>query len=42
MKDILGLGKSIGIIGLGSYSIQYAKIFSSGASVIVFGRNNQK
>lgn len=45
VKDILGPGKSIGIIGiggLGSYGIQYAKIFSSGASVIAFGRNNQK
>ena len=45
VKDVLGPGKSIGIIGiggLGSYGIQYAKIFSSGASIIAFGRNNQK
>ena len=45
VKGILGPGKSIGIIGiggLGSYGIQYAKIFSSGASVIAFGRNSQK
>jgi alcohol dehydrogenase, propanol-preferring len=45
VKDILGPCKSIeivGIGGLGSYGIQYTKIFSSGASVIAFGRNNQK
>lgn len=45
VKDNLGPGKSIGIIGiggLGSYGIQYAKIFSGGASVIAFGRNEQK
>jgi len=45
VKDLFSPGKSIWIIGiggLGSYCIQYAKIFSSGATVIVFGRHNQK
>ena len=32
----------IGIGGLGAYAVQYAKLFSSGASVVAFGRNDEK
>ena len=45
VKNLLGPGKSIGIMGiggLGSYGIQYAKILSAGSIVIALGRNNQK
>jgi propanol-preferring alcohol dehydrogenase len=45
VKNLLGPGKSIGILGiggLGSYGIQYAKILSAGSVVIALGRNNQK
>ena len=45
MKHILGPGKSIaimGIGGLGSYAIQYAKILSAGSTVFALGRNDDK
>ena len=45
VKHILGPGKSIAIIGiggLGSYAIQYAKILSAGATVLAFDRNDDK
>lgn len=32
----------IGIGGLGAYAVQYARLFSSGASVVAFGRNDEK
>jgi alcohol dehydrogenase, propanol-preferring len=32
----------IGIGGLGAYAVQYAKLFSSGATVVAFGRNDEK
>jgi propanol-preferring alcohol dehydrogenase len=32
----------IGIGGLGSYAVQYAKLLSSGATVVAFGRNDEK
>ena len=42
---MLGPGKSIAIIGLGglgSYAIQYAKILSSSSTKLAFGRNDDK
>jgi alcohol dehydrogenase, propanol-preferring len=45
VKSVLGPGKSIGIIGmggLGSYAIQYAKILSSASSVLAFDINDDK
>lgn len=45
VKHILGPGKSIAIIGmggLGSYAIQYAKILSAGSTVLAFDRNDDK
>jgi propanol-preferring alcohol dehydrogenase len=45
VKHILGPGKSIavmGIGGLGSYAIQYAKILSAGSTVFALGRNDDK
>ena len=42
---MLGPGKSIAIIGLGglgSYAIQYAKILASSSTILAFGRNNDK
>jgi alcohol dehydrogenase, propanol-preferring len=32
----------IGVGGLGAYAVQYAKLLSSGASVVAFGRNDGK
>jgi alcohol dehydrogenase, propanol-preferring len=32
----------IGIGGLGAYAVQYAKLLSSGATVVAFGRNDEK
>lgn len=32
----------IGIGGLGAYAVQYSKLLSSGATVVAFGRNDQK
>ena len=32
----------IGIGGLGAYAVQYAKLFSSGATVVAFGRDDDK
>jgi alcohol dehydrogenase, propanol-preferring len=32
----------IGIGGLGAYAVQYAKLLSSGAMVVAFGRNDEK
>jgi alcohol dehydrogenase, propanol-preferring len=32
----------IGIGGLGSYAVQYAKLLSSGSTVVAFGRNDEK
>jgi propanol-preferring alcohol dehydrogenase len=32
----------IGIGGLGAYAIQYAKLLSSGATVVAFGRNDER
>ena len=32
----------IGIGGLGAYAVQYAKLFSSGATIVAFGRNDEK
>ena len=32
----------IGISGLGAYAVQYAKLLSSGATVVAFGRNEEK
>jgi alcohol dehydrogenase, propanol-preferring len=32
----------IGIGGLGTYAVQYAKLLSSGATVVAFGRNDEK
>jgi propanol-preferring alcohol dehydrogenase len=31
-----------GVGGLGTYAVQYAKLLSSGATVVAFGRNNEK
>ena len=45
VKNLLGPGKSIGMIGiggLGSYGIQYAKILAAGSIVVALRRNNQK
>ena len=45
VRNLLGPGKAIAILGiggLGSYAIQYAKIFSAGSTVIALGRNNKK
>jgi propanol-preferring alcohol dehydrogenase len=45
VKHILGPGKSIAIIGmggLGSYAVQYAKILSAGSTVLAFDRNDDK
>ncbi len=45
VKNILGPGKSIAILGiggLGSYAIQYAKILSSASTVLAFDRNDDK
>ena len=45
VKNMLGPGKSIAIIGLGglgSYAIQYAKILSSSSTILAFGRNDDK
>jgi propanol-preferring alcohol dehydrogenase len=45
VKHILGPGKSIAIIGmggLGSYAIQYARILSAGSTVLAFDRNDDK
>jgi alcohol dehydrogenase, propanol-preferring len=41
----LGPDRVMGVIGaggLGFYAVQYAKLLSSGATVVVFGRNNEK
>jgi propanol-preferring alcohol dehydrogenase len=32
----------IGIGGLGAYAVKYAKLFSAGAAVVAFGRNDDK
>jgi alcohol dehydrogenase, propanol-preferring len=32
----------VGIGGLGAYAVQYAKLFSSGATIVAFGRNDEK
>jgi alcohol dehydrogenase, propanol-preferring len=32
----------IGISGLGTYAVQYAKLLSSGATVVAFGRSDEK
>jgi len=45
VKHILGPGKSIAIIGmggLGSYAVQYARILSAGSTVLAFDRNDDK
>jgi propanol-preferring alcohol dehydrogenase len=45
VKHILGPGKSIAIIGmggLGSYAVQYARILSAGSTVLAFDRNDAK
>ena len=45
VKHVVGPGKSIAIIGiggLGSYAIQYAKILSAGSTVLAFDRNDDK
>jgi alcohol dehydrogenase, propanol-preferring len=45
VKNMLEPGKSIAIIGLGglgSYAIQYAKILSSSSTILAFGRNDDK
>ena len=47
MRDAGALGPDrvmavIGIGGLGAYAVQYAKLFSSGATVVAFGRNDEK
>lgn len=45
VKNLLGPGKSIAILGiggLGSYGIQYAKLLSGGSTVVALGRNSQK
>ena len=45
VKNSLGLEDSIGIIGiggLGSYAIQYAKMLSCESRIVAFGRNESK
>lgn len=45
VRHLLGPGKSIGIIGiggLGSYGVQYAKLFGAGSTVIALDRNDEK
>jgi propanol-preferring alcohol dehydrogenase len=45
VKHILGPGKSIAIIGmggLGSYAVQYARILSAGSTILAFDRNDDK
>src|SRR5687767_6237209 len=45
VKHVVGPDKSIAIIGiggLGSYAIQYAKILSAGSTVLAFDRNDDK
>jgi propanol-preferring alcohol dehydrogenase len=45
VKHILGPGKSIAIVGmggLGSYAIQYARILSAGSTILAFDRNDDK
>lgn len=45
VRHLLGPGKSIGIIGiggLGSYGVQYAKLFGAGSNVVALDRNDEK
>jgi len=45
VRHLLGPGKSIGIIGiggLGSYGVQYAKLFGAGSKVVALDRNDEK
>lgn len=45
VKHILGPGKSIAIIGmggLGTYAVQYARILSTGSTVLALDRNDDK
>ena len=45
IKNYLGPGKSIGIIGIGGlgyYAVQYAKILGQSADVIAFDTNNER
>lgn len=45
IKHLLGPGKSIGILGiggLGSYGVQYAKVLGSGSNVIALDRKDEK
>ena len=45
VRHLLGPGKNIGIVGiggLGSYGVQYAKILGSGSHVVAFDRKDQK
>lgn len=45
VRKLLGPGKTVAILGiggLGSYGIQYAKILSLGSKVIALGRNDKK
>lgn len=45
VRHLLGPGKSIGVIGiggLGSYGVQYAKLFGAGSKVVALDRNDEK